>query len=136
MDKSTKLIIALIVIVLAVLGVIMLRNDDENDEDVANITSYQECVDAGYPIMESFPEQCAVPGGDTFVNDIEEPIDVDNISEPADNETEPENFEDTELVAVGNYEGNALATRSYTNGGFKYCEYFHTMSKCRGLNAQ
>ncbi len=35
---------------------------------VPAINSYDECVAAGYPIMESFPEQCGVPGGQTFVN--------------------------------------------------------------------
>lgn len=30
------------------------------------IDSFEECASAGYPIMESYPEQCAVPGGGTF----------------------------------------------------------------------
>tara|TARA_Y100000310_G_C20700757_1_gene829637 strand:- start:5903 stop:6400 length:498 start_codon:yes stop_codon:yes gene_type:complete len=30
------------------------------------ITNFKECVAAGYPIMESFPEQCMVPGGKIF----------------------------------------------------------------------
>ena len=33
------------------------------------INSFDECVSAGYPIMESFPEKCSVPGGETFVNE-------------------------------------------------------------------
>ena len=33
------------------------------------INSFEECVSAGYPIMESFPEKCSVPGGKTFVNE-------------------------------------------------------------------
>ena len=32
------------------------------------ITNFQECVDAGNPVMESFPEQCAA-NGKTFVNE-------------------------------------------------------------------
>lgn len=32
------------------------------------ISSYQQCADAGYPIQESFPERCSVPGGKTFTN--------------------------------------------------------------------
>lgn len=34
--------------------------------DKAAITTYEECIAAGYPSMESYPEQCAVPGGKTF----------------------------------------------------------------------
>ena len=33
------------------------------------IDSFQECADAGYPIMESYPEQCAVPGGKTYTKE-------------------------------------------------------------------
>lgn len=32
----------------------------------ANIDSFEDCAAAGYPIMESYPEQCAVPGGKSF----------------------------------------------------------------------
>lgn len=33
------------------------------------ISSFQECMDAGYPIMESYPRQCNA-GGSNFVEDI------------------------------------------------------------------
>lgn len=32
----------------------------------SDITTYEECVAAGYPIMEIYPEQCHVPGGSTY----------------------------------------------------------------------
>lgn len=32
----------------------------------SDITTYEECAAAGYPIMEIYPEQCRVPGGETF----------------------------------------------------------------------
>jgi hypothetical protein len=38
------------------------------------ITNFQECLDAGYPAMESYPRQCAVPGGDTFTEILEEEL--------------------------------------------------------------
>ena len=37
----------------------------------AAINSFDKCVEAGYPVMESFPEQCSVPGVGTFVNSNE-----------------------------------------------------------------
>lgn len=33
------------------------------------INSYDECVAAGYPIMESYPARCSVPGGKSFTQD-------------------------------------------------------------------
>jgi len=33
------------------------------------ISSFQECMDAGYPIMESYPRQCS-DGEQTFVEEI------------------------------------------------------------------
>lgn len=39
-----------------------------------NITNFADCIAAGYPIMESYPRQCAIPGGRRFVEDINTPI--------------------------------------------------------------
>jgi len=38
----------------------------------SKITSYQGCVEAGYPIMRSFPAQCMTPDGRVFVDDQRE----------------------------------------------------------------
>jgi hypothetical protein len=38
------------------------------------IGSFAECVAAGYPVMESYPRQCHVPGGLTFVEPVPAPI--------------------------------------------------------------
>lgn len=38
------------------------------------VTSYAECVAAGYPILETYPEQCRTPDGRTFVNPDATPI--------------------------------------------------------------
>ena len=34
-----------------------------------SITTFDECASAGYPVMESYPEQCRTPDGRTFMND-------------------------------------------------------------------
>lgn len=34
------------------------------------ITSFEECAAAGYPVMESYPEQCRTPDGRNFVREI------------------------------------------------------------------
>jgi hypothetical protein len=33
-----------------------------------SVNSYAECVAAGYPILETYPEQCRTPDGRTFTN--------------------------------------------------------------------
>ncbi|HLB60265.1 MAG TPA: Gmad2 immunoglobulin-like domain-containing protein [Patescibacteria group bacterium] len=34
------------------------------------IANFEECAAAGYPVMESYPEQCRTPDGKTFTRDI------------------------------------------------------------------
>lgn len=50
-----------------------------------NVTSFDECAAAGYPIMESYPERCAAPGGQTFTRDIGDELnkaDLVKVTEP------------------------------------------------------
>jgi hypothetical protein len=35
-----------------------------------NVSDFEGCVLAGYPIMESYPRRCAVPGGPTFTETL------------------------------------------------------------------
>ncbi len=58
-----------------------------------SITNFAECVAAGYPVMESYPEQCRTDDGQTFVNPAAPqplPTEPDTVSEPlpATNEDE------------------------------------------------
>jgi putative hemolysin len=43
-------------------------------EDYFKITDFQQCVDAGFPVMESYPRQCRTPDGRIFTEVIPEPI--------------------------------------------------------------
>ncbi len=36
----------------------------------SKISNFEECVKAGYPVMESYPRQCTVPGGRFFVEQV------------------------------------------------------------------
>lgn len=38
-----------------------------------NVSSFEECVAAGNPVMESFPEKCKTPDGRQFIREIQEP---------------------------------------------------------------
>jgi hypothetical protein len=52
--------------VFLVLLIFLLLNNSEDQR----ISSFEECVESGYPIMESYPRKCAVPGGDTFTEEL------------------------------------------------------------------
>jgi hypothetical protein len=41
-----------------------------NNKKIAAITNFEECAAAGYPILESYPEQCRTPDGRSFTRDI------------------------------------------------------------------
>jgi hypothetical protein len=68
MDKQQKLSAAILMIVaIAGMGVIgwnVIQNDAGSDP---KITNFAECVAAGNPISESYPEQCS-DGSKTYVN--------------------------------------------------------------------
>lgn len=42
---------------------------EKNDSDYYQITNFNACADAGYPVMESYPRQCRTPNGTLFVED-------------------------------------------------------------------
>ncbi|MDH5431677.1 MAG: ABC transporter substrate-binding protein [Nitrosopumilus sp.] len=42
------------------------------------IDSFEDCVESGYPIMESFPEQCKTDDGKVFVNDDNDRYSLDD----------------------------------------------------------
>lgn len=42
----------------------------EQKQKVLQIDTFEKCADAGYPIMESYPPRCAVPGGKSFTQYI------------------------------------------------------------------
>jgi len=57
---------------------------------VGEINSFDDCAAAGYPVMESYPRQCRIPGGEAFVEDIGnelEKIDVIRVDSPRPNQT-------------------------------------------------
>ena len=63
MPKNILIIIGVLVTVALGAFIFILQNK-------VTINSYEECVAAGYPIMESYPEQCKTPDSRTFVRVI------------------------------------------------------------------
>lgn len=56
------------IIALLLFAGVYLIIDFQERAKIESISSFEECRDAGYPIMESYPEQCATPDGRVFVN--------------------------------------------------------------------
>lgn len=63
--KNSKNLLFVLIIVAVVVGIVGWQKLKPQPPVV---TSYEDCAAAGYPIMESYPEQCRTPDGRTFVN--------------------------------------------------------------------
>jgi len=88
MDKRGKIFIFLIILlVTAVLtwGVSFLENYRPSTVlsgrplSSVSITDFESCAAAGYPVMESYPEQCRTPDGQTFTRDIGNELEKSNL---------------------------------------------------------
>ena len=73
--QSLTILVVLLTIIFILLGVIAYLvyqnrkpSDGGSNKNTKNITTYQECVDAGYPILESYPSRCLTPDGQSFTN--------------------------------------------------------------------
>lgn len=62
-NKFVVLVVCIIVIIIGFVGV-----QYWNYKKVTKIMSFDECVAAGYPVMESFPPRCATPDGRSFTD--------------------------------------------------------------------
>jgi hypothetical protein len=65
----SKTIITILVVAIILGGIALAIVESNKKPDASSITSFDECAAAGYPIMESYPEQCATPDGRTFINE-------------------------------------------------------------------
>lgn len=70
----------LIIIVLAVLAFLAFAvyglyryNNPQAAYNNQAITSFTDCANAGYPVMESYPRQCRSASGELFVEKISNP---------------------------------------------------------------
>ena len=59
--------ITYIVVAILILGGLALYYQ-LNKQAVAKISSFEDCKNAGYAVMESYPEQCKTPDGRNFIN--------------------------------------------------------------------
>lgn len=64
----TSTLIGFLIVLTIIAGLIFSLFSISRGERVLLISSFAECKAAGYPIMESYPEQCRTPDGRSFVN--------------------------------------------------------------------
>lgn len=83
---TTGMVIALVVLSFVLMGLIVWKVQDKrlaeqaaDKQKIAEINTFDQCVAAGNPVMESYPEQCA-SGGKTFTRVIEEDPAPDNLN--------------------------------------------------------
>lgn len=65
---QTKVITIIGLSIVAVIAGYFVLPDKEVTKE---ITTFEECAAAGYPIMESYPEQCRTPDGRSFIRAVE-----------------------------------------------------------------
>jgi hypothetical protein len=57
------------IVMLLIAGLSLSLVNISQQQRMYAIATFEECKDAGYPIMESFPEQCTTSDGRSFTND-------------------------------------------------------------------
>lgn len=74
MNPSTKTttLIGLLVVLIIVAGLLLALSQTAKEQRILSINSFEECKAAGYPIMESYPEQCRTPDGRLFINESQQ----------------------------------------------------------------
>lgn len=70
MTKNKVFVISAIGLSIILLVVVLIFWKSQNNSNNQAINSFEECAKAGYPIMESYPEQCRTPDGKTFTRQI------------------------------------------------------------------
>jgi hypothetical protein len=66
MNKNIFKILAItcFLVLISIYAYIYTKNNSASP--IQDISTFEECAAAGYPIMESYPERCSVPGGGTY----------------------------------------------------------------------
>jgi hypothetical protein len=62
-------IAGLAIALLIVVGLLFSLSAIQLQEEVLSVSNFDECVAAGNPVMESYPEQCRTKDGRLFINE-------------------------------------------------------------------
>lgn len=62
------------ILILVLIGVVVWLGFFKSEEKIAPVVmSFEDCADAGYLVMESYPRQCRTPDGRLYVEEIPPP---------------------------------------------------------------
>lgn len=78
MQNKKVLYSLLLIILLGILGWVGFLG---MRKEVPVVMSFEDCLKAGYPVMESYPRQCKTPDGRNYAEEIPEKITYTNSSE-------------------------------------------------------
>jgi len=85
-----KLLVFFITFLVVLAGYFAVKLYYPLGEPAEEINSFEECVEAGYPVLESYPQQCQTPDGKSFTEDIGnelEKADLIRIDNPRPNQS-------------------------------------------------
>lgn len=78
MKKGFVPVFLLIFVVLSLgIGYFFVKGRNKSPVDTGFFT-YNECVKAGFPIVETYPRQCKTKDGKTFIEETKSPVNTDN----------------------------------------------------------
>jgi hypothetical protein len=80
-QKNIK-IISVVVLAVAVCMLLIYIFGNFNNTEEKGINNFIDCVNAGYPIMETHPMQCRTPDGRTFTQDINKGFEFSYVTVP------------------------------------------------------
>lgn len=81
-NSNIKIIIlSAISLVLIVTGIFLFYWSQVSRDERLVISSFEECVGAGFPVQESYPRSCTTPDGQTFSEDVSKTENMDSESE-------------------------------------------------------
>lgn len=66
---KTSTLIGILILLSIAAALLMQISSKAKEHRLLSIDTFEECALAGYPIMESYPEQCRTPDGRTFTNE-------------------------------------------------------------------
>jgi len=73
MNNKPLVISALVVLLFIGIGIWAFNRGPETGDTTA-INDFEDCVLAGYPVMESFPRRCSTPDGRTFTENTNKQV--------------------------------------------------------------
>ncbi len=141
---GTGILITAIIALIVGGGVVYFITKTDNpkgDNLVLEISNFEECVKAGYPIMESYPRQCKTGDGENFVEVIEEKITDNQTTNQENNSTQANNQpSENNITANSNNVLNqpAYLINAYTKNNKNYIDvdYIQILSGMASLQAQ